>query len=122
MAMNNEELRLTVAKLTGGKVMVSDEEIEQARAFLSSLQDINFGTIRGKMDTQGGVVSVLAITNTKQGNGDFARFVDSLKADYEVVVFQCVMNERLRGWLKRHGFIAATSEIDFVWQKENIAV
>lgn len=115
--MNNEKLRLMVAKATGGKVMLTDDDIEQAREFLNTLQDIEFGTIQGKMDVQGGVVSVLAITNTKQGNGDFTRFVESLMAKYDVVVFQCVMNVRLQGWLRRHDFVQATSGIDFVWQK-----
>jgi hypothetical protein len=119
MKTSNEELRLTVAAMTHGKVMLTDEEIMQARQVLDDLEDIRFGTIRGKIDTQNGVASVLAINNTQQGNGDFRRYVDHLKAHFNVVVFQCVMNERLRGWLKRNGFMPANGdELDFVWQKE----
>lgn len=122
MKASNEELRLTVAALTRGKVMLTDDEINEARIVLDNLKDIEFGTIRGKMDVQGGVVSVLAVQNLEQHNGDFTRFVDSLKAEYGVVVFQCVMNQRLRGWLRRNKFYQASNELDFVWQKENVAL
>jgi hypothetical protein len=119
--ISNEKLRLIIARATRGKVMLTDEDIQEARDFLAALDDIQFGTLRGKMSVYGGVVSVLAVENTEMHNGDFARFVDDLKAKYGVVVFQCVMNQRLRGWLRRNGFYQASNEQDFVWQKEDAA-
>jgi hypothetical protein len=99
---------------------ISDDMAAEAYKELMTYQDLKFETLRGKykLSEKGNCYILLAVENTKPHNGAWVRYIDDLKASYQTIVVQSVVNDRLMGWLLRNGFSRTKKHKDWaIWRK-----
>lgn len=69
-------------------------------------------TIHGLARVDEKRIDLLAVVAVISGRGDFARFLDELKANYETICVWEIWNRELNAMLLRRGFAAVREEVD----------
>jgi hypothetical protein len=116
-----EILRQALQKLFG--VTVTLDEVDDALYALATYKELNFETLVGKYKLlKPDTYVLLAVQNTVPHNGAWARYVDYLKENYNVVIVQSIFNKRLKKWLARNGFTVTKNNKDnMVWRRQPTA-
>ena len=116
--MNHETLQRQIKEWWGIDVPLAD--VEKAFADLSEYQPLRFETLRGKYKVTKNAYVLLAVENTVMHNGAWVRYIDDLKANYETIVVQSVINRRLLAWFLRNGFERTKKHKDWViWRSQS---
>lgn len=116
-----EILRQALQKLFG--VTVTLDEVDDALYALATYKELNFETLVGKYKLlKPDTYVLLAVQNTVPHNGAWARYIDYLKENYNVVIVQSIFNKRLKKWLARNGFTVTKNNKDnMVWRRQPTA-
>ena len=114
-------LRQALQKLFG--VTVTLDEVDDALCALATYKELNFETLVGKYKLlKPDTYVLLAVQNTVPHNGAWARYIDHLKENYNVVIVQSIFNKRLKKWLARNGFtITKNNKDNMVWRRQPTA-
>nr|DAN39139.1 MAG TPA: hypothetical protein [Bacteriophage sp.] len=114
-------LRQALQKLFG--VTVTLDEVDDALYALATYKELNFETLVGKYKLlKPDTYVLLAVQNTVPHNGAWARYIDYLKENYNVIVVQSIFNKRLKKWLARNGFtITKNNKDNMVWRRQPTA-
>lgn len=114
-------LRQALQKLFG--VTVTLDEVDDALYALATYKELNFETLVGKYKLlKPDTYVLLAVQNTVLHNGAWARYIDYLKENYNVVIVQSIFNKRLKKWLARNGFMVTKNNKDnMVWRRQPTA-
>lgn len=114
-------LRQALQKLFG--VTVTLDEIDDALYALATYKELNFETLVGKYKLlKPDTYVLLAVQNTVPHNGAWARYIDHLKENYNVIIVQSIFNKRLKKWLARNGFTVTKNNKDnMVWRRQPAA-
>lgn len=110
-------LRQALQKLFG--VTVTLDEVDDALYALAIYKELNFETLVGKYKLlKPDTYVLLAVQNTVPHNGAWARYIDYLKENYNVIIVQSIFNKRLKKWLARNGFTVTKNNKDnMVWRR-----
>ena len=113
-----EILRQALQKLFG--VTVTLDEVDDALYALATYKELNFETLVGKYKLlKPDTYVLLAVQNTVPHNGAWARYIDYLKENYNVIIVQSIFNKRLKKWLARNGFTVTKNNKDnMVWRRQ----
>lgn len=116
-----EILRQALQKLFG--VTVTFDEVDDALYALATYKELNFETLVGKYKLlKPDTYVLLAVQNTVPHNGAWARYIDYLKENYNVIIVQSIFNKRLKKWLARNGFTVTKNNKDnMVWRRQSAA-
>ena len=116
-----EILRQALQKLFG--VTVTLDEVDDALYALATYKELNFETLVGKYKLlKPDTYVLLAVQNTVPHNGAWARYIDYLKENYNVIIVQSIFNKRLKKWLARNGFTVTRNNKDnMVWRRQPTA-
>lgn len=59
---------------------------------------------------------------SQRGKGRFKRFLTWAKKEFDALIFNTVMEDRFRGYLKREGFVDGGEELshNYIWLSDNI--
>lgn len=96
---------------------ITPEHTTEAINELQAYHDLGFETIRGKYKVIGDYYIILAVQNTVLHNGAWGRYIDCLKASYQTVMVQSVVNKRLYKWFLRDGFKRTKNDNDsLIWR------
>lgn len=114
-------LRQALQKLFG--VTVTLDEVDDALYALATYKELNFETLVGKYKLlKPDTYVLLAVQNTVPHNGAWARYIDYLKENYNVIIVQSIFNKRLKKWLARNGFTVTKNNKDnMVWRRQPAA-
>ena len=114
-------LRQALQKLFG--VTVTLDEVNDALYALATYKELNFETLVGKYKLlKPDTYVLLAVQNTAPHNGAWARYIDHLKENYNVIIVQSIFNKRLKKWLARNGFTVTKNNKDnMVWRRQPTA-
>lgn len=114
-------LRQALQKLFG--VTVTLDEVDDALYALATYKELNFETLVGKYKLlKPDTYVLLAVQNTVPHNGAWARYIDYLKENYNVIIVQSIFNKRLKKWLARNGFtITKNNKDNMVWRRQPTA-
>lgn len=99
-------------------VTVTLDEVDDALYALATYKELNFETLVGKYKLlKPDTYVLLAVQNTAPHNGAWARYIDHLKENYNVIIVQSIFNKRLKKWLARNGFTVTKNNKDnMVWR------
>lgn len=116
-----EILRQALQKLFG--VTVTLDEVDDDLYALATYKELNFETLVGKYKLlKPDTYVLLAVQNTVPHNGAWARYIDYLKENYNVIIVQSIFNKRLKKWLARNGFTVTKNNKDnMVWRRQPAA-
>lgn len=111
-------LRQALQKLFG--VTVTLDEVDDALYALATYKELNFETLVRKYKLlKPDTYVLLAVQNTVPHNGAWARYIDHLKENYNVIIVQSIFNKRLKKWLARNGFTVTRNNKDnMVWRRQ----
>lgn len=114
-------LRQALQKLFG--VTVTLDEVDDTLYALATYKELNFETLVGKYKLlKPDTYVLLAVQNTVPHNGAWARYIDYLKENYNVIIVQSIFNKRLKKWLARNGFTVTKNNKDnMVWRRQPAA-
>ena len=114
-------LRQALQKLFG--VTVTLDEVDDALYALATYKELNFETLVGKYKLlKPDTYVLLAVQNLQPHNGAWARYIDYLKENYNVIIVQSIFNKRLKKWLARNGFTVTKNNKDnMVWRRQPAA-
>lgn len=114
-------LRQALQKLFG--VTVTLDEVDDALYALATYKELNFETLVGKYKLlKPDTYVLLAVQNTVPHNGAWARYIDHLKENYNVVIVQSIFNKRLKKWLACNRFTVTKNNKDnMVWRRQPVA-
>jgi len=97
---------------------VSRETAEEAIAKLGEYEEGTFETLQLCYKRKGSTYILLAVQNHVMHNGAWQRYIDHLKANYDTIVVETIVNISLMQWFLRNGFTQTKKHKDWaIWRK-----
>ncbi len=116
--MNPQTAAQTLTNMLG--IEITPEHAAEAINELQAYHNLEFETLWGKYKVVGDCYIILAVHNTEPHNGAWGNYIDYLKANYNKVLVQSVVNKRLYKWFLRDGFRRTKNDKDsLIWRKSN---
>jgi len=118
MSQNKLSPDRAVALLNRMGVSVTREVAEQAIETLGTYEEGRFETLQICYKIKGSTYILLAVQNNEMGNGAWQRYIDHLKANYQTIVVETIVNISLMQWFLRNGFTQTKKHKDWaIWRK-----